>query len=134
VPATISFDWRDKAPCSDLTDTFYPSRSSTADSGAVRRATRICLTECSFRRECLTECYTPVRAQIIVDYDSYGDPITEDRELDISEEGIWGGTTPEDRKRVAHFPVAQRIEALLSFASSNVTGPYRPADREEVMG
>lgn len=131
--ATTSFDWTREAPCVELTDTFYPSRSSTAESRAVREAVRICLTECRFRRECLIACYTPVVAPVVVDEDSYGDRIVEYRELDVSEEGIWGGTTPEDRERVAHFPVEQRIEALLSYASSNTTGPYRPADREEVV-
>ena len=50
-------------------------------------------------------------------------------------EGVWAGTTDQDRERVAELPVEEQVEVLeASFVAQATTGPWRVASEGELVG
>jgi hypothetical protein len=123
----IEPEWMTAAPCSGRTAEFFPGKTDLT-SKKVRQARRVCLTRCPFRRECLEACYTAV-PQFAVERQ---EPVWKIPGRDSSSSGLWGGTTPEERRRVAHLPVALRINVLLAWVRTDVIGPLAPAARSEI--
>jgi len=131
--AVDSIDWASQAPCAGRLDEFFPSKTELS-SLRVRRARRVCLTECPFRRECLQECFRPVEQYVIVRPDEVGyDRLgIKPGHRDSSDHGLWGGTTPQQRRAVSHLPIPERIELLLAWVQSDTLGPWAPATKREV--
>jgi hypothetical protein len=106
--------WMSQAAClGEDPDLFHTEEKYLDRRGRTRRAVEICR-GCPVRRACLEECYEPITAGIVRGEDAYtGEREWHDRAADPSSFGIWGGTTPEDRRALKHLPISLRIEVLL---------------------
>jgi hypothetical protein len=112
-------EWFGEAPCES--DDHFPTRGEDASAIRVRRAVRQCLTRCPFRERCLERAY-----------ETFPHPVT-DELVDASEEGIWGGTTPQERKAVAHLPMSDRLAILQAWVRTKTTGAFAPASESEIL-
>jgi len=107
--------WRERAACASRAVPplrwFFPdSTHLVPGSKKIRRARRTCAL-CPVRRPCL--------------------------EVAVTEglEGVWAGTTDEDREAVAHLPVAEQLEILeRTFVAQATTGPWRVISEAELVG
>lgn len=119
-------EWTEEAPCRDRLDEFFPSHPDEPGSQIVDDARRLCLTRCSFARECLERCYDPLSRFTILTGAAGRQPgpdrQTIARTVDASADGIWGGTVPRERRAVRHLPVDQRIAVLLLWVQTDPLG------------
>ena len=107
--------WRDRAACASRAVPplrwFFPdSTHLVPGSKKIRRARRTCAM-CPVRQPCL--------------------------EVAITEglEGVWAGTTEEDRAGVAELPIPEQVEALeRAFVAEVTTGPWRVVSQAELAG
>ena len=105
--------WRERAACASRAVPplrwFFPDVTHLVPgSKKIRRARRTCAL-CPVRTPCL--------------------------QVAISEglEGVWAGTTDEDRERVAGLPVDEQVEVLeRGFVAEVTTGPWRVVSQAEV--
>jgi WhiB family redox-sensing transcriptional regulator len=106
--------WRRLAACASRAVPalrwFFPDQNHLVPgSKKIRRARRTCAL-CPVRRPCLLVALAG--------------------EL----EGVWGGTTEEDREAVSHLPLPAQAEALeAEFRSLATTGPWRVVGPDEYV-
>jgi len=106
--------WRERAACASRAVPplrwFFPDVTHLVPgSKKIRRARRTCAL-CPVRTPCL--------------------------QVAISEglEGVWAGTTDEDRERVAGLPVDEQVEILeRGFVAEVTTGPWRVVSHAELV-
>lgn len=105
--------WMHDAPCrkgrngaGTRSDDFFPAPNEAPNSLRERRARRVCVS-CPKRRLCLEEAF---KSKHSVD------------------NGIWGGTSPRERKAVQHLPPPERYEALELWLRAHTRGPFAVAD------
>lgn len=123
--------WTLAAPCNGKDEDFETVRGESPNALRVRRAKRVCLTECAFRRQCLEACFEQQSWSVLRESNH------DEMELvafhtDSSSDGIWGGTTPDERRAVAHLPLPERIEVLLLWSRAAATGRLAPALPSEI--
>jgi WhiB family redox-sensing transcriptional regulator len=93
--------WIDGAACRDSDVEFFPE-SYDDGSLAVRRARALC-GQCPVRRDCLED------ALLVGERAHYDGKLTVARPGD---HGIWGGTTPKERRFVRNYSVELAVELL----------------------
>lgn len=92
----LEYDWTLKARCRGVDpEWFFPKGDPNGLTHGERRAKAIC-TACPVRRECLAYCLEH-EGLVARDYKF----------------GIWGGTTPSERRRVDGLSLGLRLEVLL---------------------
>lgn len=97
---------------------FFPAPNDAPNSLRVRRARRMCI-QCPVRQECLAWAFG-------------------DREKERSQatrasiaDGVYGGTTPRERKAVAHLPPIERYQVLDLWLRVQMTGRFAVASPDE---
>jgi hypothetical protein len=124
---------RDDLPCQRVPSWFEPEgwRDSSLK---VRRARRECAT-CPARPECLLWALTETFDVVVPRYDQESGHLAVDRlEHHVRESrSILAGTTPQERKAVAHLPLQEQVRTLSERFRFHVTeGPFASMRTGEV--
>lgn len=87
------------------TDFFYEANSRHRDDLGLPKALEpfLVCAGCKVRRPCVAEALQPIRYCVRPDKDT---------RVAVRVEGIWGGTTPSDRRRVRHLPIEEAVDEL----------------------
>jgi hypothetical protein len=119
-------DWaqRDDLPCQQVPEWWEPE--GWADSAVkVRRARRGCAT-CPVRPDCLKWALTSTYTLVLPDWSVHNHPVRDSR-------SVLAGTTPTERRAVAHLPLDEQLEILSAQFVHHVTqGPFASLRESEV--
>lgn len=106
LPAFMrSESWEARAACRDVPARwFFPE--SRDDGARSIGAAKVTCARCPVRRQCLELALTVRQVRAVPG--ERGRPHTQR----MGSDGIWGGTTPRDRRRVYNLPIEQAVELL----------------------